>query len=415
MNSKVIATVIVAVLVVAGAGAAIVVVNNDRQSGPSDLIMDYRPDTAGQTFTDGAGREVTVPDQLGHGIVTIGSSGPLRFLSVFGLNDLVIETDKGDVTDNRNGRAYSYAYPFSSLERYHADNTISSALVEDLGQLKPSLVIIQNNIYTSNKELCDNLAKVTTVVVIEAQQMQYMLDDDGKVASYLVNNFTMLGKVLGKDARAAEIIDGIQGIVDDIESLSSGTSDKKVYVAGVTISGSNPLNTTFPIYIPFDLTGVNNAYTGSTDNKVSLTVEEFTVMDIDMIVIDPSSVDKIVGNTGSQYVLEYLYGINNDGNPDNDIPLYVTVPIVWDSINYDCAMASAYYIAHLVYGTLTLEEVEQKVVNIFTTFYGDGGKDVLKDMQEFFSIKSSGSGQKVPMFSELTIVKSGDNYLLTTA
>lgn len=216
-------------------------------------------------------------------------------------------------------------------------------------------------------------------------------------------NVNLLGKVLKKEDRAEELITGIEGILSDLRSVSV-TLDKHVYVDGVTISGSNTLNTTFPVYIPFDLTGTTNAYDlGSTQNKVVLRVEAFTTLDVDMIVVDPSSSDK-VGEADSQYLLEYVYRLNNDSDPSNDIPIYVTVPIVWDSINYDCALASAYYVSHLVYGNLTADEVEKRIVHTFEVFYGEEhGSDVFDSMKEFFVGKSSANGQEMPLLQEVVV------------
>ena len=232
--------------------------------------------------------------------------------------------------------------------------------------------------------------------------MQYMTDGDGGLADYFEFNVDLLGQVLKKEDRASEIISGIEGILSDLRGIS-GTSDQNVYIAGVTISGSNTLNTTFPVYIPFDLTGTSNAYQGSTENKVVLRVEAFTTMDIDMMIVDPSSSDK-VGEADSQYLMEYVYRLNSDSDPSNDIPIYITVPIVWDSVNYDCALASSYYVAHLVHGCLTDQEVEDRIVHIFEVFYGEEhGSGVFDDMREFFDGKSSANGQEMPLLQKVVI------------
>ena len=381
----------------------------------SDLrLPSYVPDTKGQTFVDAAGRTVTVPDQLGNGIVTIGGTGPLRFLSMFGMNGYVIETDKGDVTDNKNGRAYSYAYPYDQLTSYHADNAIDAALVEKLGKDRPSLVITSLSLYSSNTDLFSSLAKMTTLIVLENQRMDTMGDAESGVAEFFRNNVEWLGKAFGKVDRASELISGVESVIKELSSLK-GNGDSKVYVAGVTISGSNTLNTTFPVYMPFDLTGTANAYNlGSTANKVVLKEEEIAKLDIDMIIIDPSSSDK-VSQPESQYFLRYVSIINGDSDPSNDIPLYVTVPIVWDSINYDCALASAYYVAHLVHGTLTLEQVEGKINDIFVLFYGDEGNHVFSDMKAFFAGKSSANGVEFPILGEAKVVKNGSEYTIAAA
>lgn len=398
MNTKttLIAVVVAAIVVIAAAAAVLL---------PQDNGGNGNREPAGDYVTDALGRHVEIPADLDNGIVTIGSTGPLRFASMFDVFDEIIEVDKGDITDNRNGRGYSYAFPYSTLDpvaQSHPDNALDSATLESIVNKNPSLVITTEGVWNNYSENFSLLAGQCTVVVLKDQQMKYMTAGDGGLADYFEFNVNLLGQVLGKEDRAQEIITDIEGILEDLREVS-GTSSERIYVAGVTISGSNTLNTTFPTYIPFDLTGTVNAYDGgSNDNKVVLNVEAFTALDIDMIVVDPSSSDK-VGEKDSQLVLEYLYDLNNDSDPGNDVPIYITVPIVWDSINYDCALASAYYISHLVYGNLTLEEVEQRIDNVFEVFYGDAGTDVFDDMKSFFVQKSSDNEQNMPVLGQVEI------------
>lgn len=394
-----IAALAIVIVVIAASSAYIVMSGHDGKNGTQD-------DPGDGYVTDALGRQVGIPSDLDDGIVTIGSTGPLRFASMFDVFDHVVEVDKGDVTDNRNGRAYSYAYDYKSFDvdtQTHPDNALETAVLERIVNMHPSLVITTQGVWNNYSVNFGILAGQCTVVVLKDQQIQYMTDADGGLAEYFEFNVNLLGKVLGKEDRSKEIISEIEGILSDLRSLS-GKSDSNIYVAGVTISGSNTLNTTFPRYVPFDLTGTKNAYDlGSTDSKVTMTVEDFTKLDIDMIIVDPSSSDKIK-ELDSQYVLEYIYRVNTDSDPDNDIPIYITVPIVWDSINYDCALASAYYVSHLAYGSLSVEEVEQRIVHVFETFYGDHGTDVFDDMKEFFVQKSSDNGQEMPVLGQVEVV-----------
>ena len=399
MNSRttIIALALAAIVVVAA--AAVIWTNGHGNQGGSD-------DQTEGTVTDALGRTVKIPDSLENGIVTIGSTGPLRFASMFDVFEHVIEVDKGDITDSKNGRGYSYAFAYDSLDpstQSHPDNALDSSTVESIVNKHPGLIITTEGVWNNYSANFGILAGQCTVVALKDQQMQYMTDEDGGLADYFEFNVNLLGQVLKKEDRAEELITGIEGILSDLRSVS-GTSDKHVYVAGVTISGSNTLNTTFPVYIPFDLTGTTNAYDlGSTQNKVVLRVETFTTLDVDMIIVDPSSSDK-VGEADSQYLLEYVYRLNNDSDPSNDIPIYVTVPIVWDSINYDCTLASAYYVSYLVYGNLTAEEVEEKIVHVFEVFYGEEhGSAVLDSMKEFFDGKSSANGQVMPLLKEVVV------------
>ena len=402
MNIKIIAIVLVAILGVAAVG--IYIVTGDEEKS-------YHPNTAGQEITDAVGRTVVVPDTLENGIVTIGSSGPLRFLSCFDVFELVIETDKGDVTDSRNGRAYSYAYPFYNLTEYHADNALESGTVESIANKNPSLIVVQESIWTNYGENCRALATKCTLIVIKSQSMTTMWNDNYDLSKDMQDTFNLLGTILGKEDRAKELINGIGGILKDLRSYIK-TSDKNVYIAGVTINGSNTFNTTFPTYMPLKLIDGNNAYTEpSTESRVTINVEKFATMDIDIIAIDPSSSDKMA-ESDNQLALEYVYKVNNDGSTANDIKLYVTVPIVWDSINYDCSLASAYYLTYLLYGGLTHDQVISKINNIFKVFYGNDGSNVLNDMSEFFVKKSSDNNVEMPILEEVKIVESGGKYFI---
>ena len=387
MEKSAIVAIAAVVIVVAAGGIGFAMMNKDKDGSSGEV-------------TDAMGRNISVPENLDKGIVTIGSTGPLRFASMFDVADKVIEVDIGDITDNKNGRAYSYAYPYDKLDtetQSHANNALDTATVEKIANKNPSLVITSEGIwknYTANFEI---LEKQCTIVVIKDQQMKFMTGDDGKLADFMTFNINLLGKVFKQESRAESLINGINGIIADIASLK-GTSDKNIYVAGLTISGSNPLTTTFPSYIPFDLTGSSNAYKGtSTESKVVLTVEEFALMDIDMILIDPSSSDKI-SVQDSQLVMKNIYDQGASAPK-----MYITVPIVWDSINYDCALASAYVVAYFNYGGFTEEQLKEKVNNVFTMFYGDHGANVLKDMGDFFVGKSTANGQVMPLFKEVTI------------
>ena len=385
MSTKLLAVVMAIIIVVAGVG--LYIATGDRNNGGDNP-------SGGETVTDALGREVTIPDDLDGGIVVLGSSGPLRFVSMFDVFEHIIEIDKGDITDAKNGRGYSYAYAYDEFDvetQSHADNSLDAITAERIGNKSPSIVITVASVWNKDLSNFETLSKKCAILVLNTPNMKSMTEEDGTVAKYISDNITMLGKVFKQESRAAELIEGINGILKDIRSLS-GDAQESVYVAGETITGSNSL-----------------------DNKVILNVETITLMDMDMIVIDPSSSDKIIGNEASQSVLKYLYGINNDDDKTNDIPLYITVPIVWDHINYDGVLASSYCLDYLVYGTMTLDEVREKIDSVFTLFYGENGKDVFSDMCDFFDGKSAANGQEMPLLSQVTIVKNGNGYALEAA
>jgi len=174
------------------------------------------------------------------------------------------------------------------------------------------------------------------------------------------------------------------------------------------------LVTTFPTYLPLMLVDGVNAYQkrDGDGDKVVLGAESVNEMDFGTILIDPSSSDKISVKE-SQDLLDLIYrGIHQE---DRDISLYVTAPIVWDNINYDCVLVSSYYIAHLLYGTLTADEVIEKANAVFELFYGENGKNVLDGMTSFFEEKSRSNNAELPLFGKAEITKNGNTYGLKAA
>ena len=429
MDQKTAILLVIAAIAIVGVGAGIYVLTDDGPNDDQDTTPDVDPEpvkpTEREFAIDALGRQVPIPDNLDNGIVTVGLAGPLRYLTLFDVYDKIIEIDKSDASDKNNGRGFSYAYDYTKKPTHPSPN-LSNELVEHLGQLKPSLVIMQQSIWENNTGLGEILAKATPVLVTPAQNMlDFVNYSDFTVCDTYKKSITMVGQVLKMEDRAAEHLQDVQNILDDIRKYVKPNADPGItYVAGLTIHGSNVWNTTFPDYIPLRITSGVNAYSGDTDKegRAPLNVEDAMncIMHFDQatgkytkvcdrIVIDPSSSDKIKEES-TQKMMEGIYKINNDGDKTNDIGLYVTYPIVWCYINYDCVLAGSYYLCELMYGTLSHAEVEKKVQNVFDTFYGVHGKNIPHDMGEFFVGKSADAGVELPLISEIEIVYKDGKY-----
>ncbi len=396
------------------AGLLLISCGGRRESAKSGdkAVVEKESVKKSSLLIDAAGRTVTVPENLDNGIVTLGGCGPLRFLSIFDLFNSVIEVDKGDVTDSKNGRGYSYAYSYDSFgpDKYHPDNKLESETVEKIGQKEPSLIIVQKRIYDNYTENCELLASRFPLVVLPDQRMTELWNSNYELADWYVQAVNIVGAATGREEKAAEHIKDVNEIIADIRSLS-GESDKSVYVAGLTWMGSNELTTTFPSYLPLMLVGAKNAHGGNETSRVVMDPEAVTGIDMDYMVIDPSSANKL-STPNSQLILEWIYKRNTDDDDSNNIRLFATLPIVWDHVNYDCALAGAYFLDHLVYGTLSIEEVESKINNVFETYYGENGKKVLNGMKLFFQGKSSAYGVQLPLLRELKVVESKGQYVI---
>lgn len=103
-------------------------------------------------------------------------------------------------------------------------------------------------------------------------------EDVSGISDEMSGTIDTLGRLLGQEERAEELISGIDGIIKDIRSLV-GESDPRAYLAGANYGGTNTLNTTLARYDPFTLTGLHNAYTGGEkmdmiDRVLNMPLEE---------------------------------------------------------------------------------------------------------------------------------------------
>ena len=108
--------------------------------------------------------------------------------------------------------------------------------------------------------------------------------------------------------------------------------------------------------------------------------------------------------------MSYIYGVNNDADPSNDISMYTVLPIVWDGCNWDASLVGSFYISYLLYDSMNADEAMDKMTEVFEFFYGSDGSSVIDDMSQFFKEKSSKNGVELPLFSEVEIVKTAGGY-----
>lgn len=400
MKSITWAIAIVAIVVLAGAGAVLMTGHggDDVQDGTDHV-------------TDSAGRSVPIPESLDGGIVVVGmSTSPLRLLSMFDVHDHVIEVDMNEVNNPLNGRGYAFAFDYTDCD-YHANNTLDNETVESIASKNPSLVVVMNTVYTTYRDNVEILSNAAPTFVLKVQVDLWDEDVSG-ISDEMSGTIDTLGKLLGQEERAEELISGIDGIIKDIRSLV-GESDLRAYLAGANYGGTNTLNTTLARYNPFTLTGLHNAYTGGETSKVEIPVERLTRMDFDIMVLDPSSADKY-GDPNSQLVMQYYHSINSDSDPDNDVRIYTAMPVSGFGTNYDGVLVNGYFLAHVFYGQLTGEQMLERIDNIYTVFYGDAGKDVFQKMGAAYQDYFGRLGYDMSLLAQVEIVDDGGRFEFRT-
>ena len=419
MDSKNTILIVAVVAIVAIAGiAAFVLMNN----GGSD-----NPEPTGDTVVDAAGRTVTIPDNLNNGIVTGGKLSVVRMLSYFPeafnkikMVDLNIQTSLDSA-----GQNYAYIDSMKAViqqAQTHETDTFSDADKEAIGQLNPSLIIVNKDTYSANKDTCDLFAKSFTLIVVDSMSNfdynpfwtdNYQLKDDFKAC------FTLFGKILKQEDRAKELIDGMNAALKDLKGMMSGTPSGNYYVAGVSYMGVNDLLATFPNFLSLKMINGVNTYVDAKGAYDGIRVQlpdgdALTEFDFTDVIIDPSSFPKMApSNENSQIFLKYIYTINQE--LEEDIGIHVIYPMVAFGTNWESAIINAFYLANLCYGEeYTPEELAKKSTDLMNIFFKDNGTKVIKGIEN--SIKAKGEkaagGQDLSIFSDQTVVQIDGKYYL---
>jgi ABC-type Fe3+-hydroxamate transport system substrate-binding protein len=413
MSNKIIAIVVTLLLGVSGV-AVYALAGGESQTER----VDYKSDV---TVTDYAGREVSIPTSLDGGIITIGRLSTLRWLAYFPEEfEYVTMVDISMAAEKQGALAYSHAYGNILL---NAD-THSNDSLEDLEKINfanPSLILVNDSTYKAYKDACEKLAMMNPLAVIDTMsdmETTGFWDNDYKLCDRFVNQADLYGALLKNENRAEDIKGYFQDALDDIRNNCIGeTSAHVTYVGGPVNQGSNPLTSTFNPYLPHMLVNGTNALGNSTNStRIDLTPEEFGNLSFDYMIIEPSTVNpnkeggNLLVNTLSQGVLHNIYHKNEDS--PGSVRMFIIMPMISHSANWLCALTSAYHLAYLEHGIISMDDVIEKSNDLFIKFYGtERGNGVLEGMEEYFENlgKTIHGDLCTELFSEVKVELTSNN------
>lgn len=241
-------------------------------------------DASIREITDMRGRVVSVPTRI-DGIIALGANS-LRMLSYFDSVDKVIA-----VEDSGHAREKTM-YDFFYLATYRVAHP-------ELREL-PSIGSEQNReaIIAAGPDIVFS----STVDVAALDQLQealgipvFAIDADVELgdAERFLGQFRLMGRVLGEQGRAEELVSGIEALLRDLEARAARVVEpKRAYAGGMMYYGPADLLRTTGDYDPFDYTGtVNVMPTNPTGNKqpYMTNLEELVRADPDYVFVDAAN------------------------------------------------------------------------------------------------------------------------------
>jgi len=359
----------VAVMVIAAIGAVLVLNSLDN-----DIEGDF-------TVTDMRGRTVTIKNDV-DSIVCLSASS-LRLISYFGAVDMVSGIDSFDAKSMGSPANYYKATYRIAYQNISSINSVGSeSNFADINATGADVI------FTSVEDVAvlNDLQNKTNIPVVGLNaQGAFDIDDMESFGQQL----TLIGKVLGMEERAEELIDGINDLLDELEGYKAEVPEaqyKKSYVGGMFYFMQGGLYKTTGKYLPFDLTCADNVMPDvNNGNPYDTSLVDLMDADPDYIFIDSmtyaASMQSLENDNAS------LANVNAIVNGD----VYSTLVYKYYGTNWETEIINAFYIGSVLNPDVYDYDMEDKANEILALFFP--GADI--DYEDLQSMQAPGCGQVI--------------------
>ena len=326
-----------------------------------------------RTITDGAGRQVQVPENV-ESIICVGV-GALRYTCYVGAADLVV-----GVEDYETKEGIDRLYNLVNHEKFKDLPVIGTNGVpyaEEIIAVAPQVIVMSK----SASAAADDLQNKTGTPVVVVPGSDTTLDD----AAY--ETICLLGELCSAQSRAEELTAYLKGIQKDLDDRTKAIPDEEkptVYVAGVSFRGLHGFEGTEAGYGPFDLIHARNlADTTGQSGAFDIDLEQVLSWDPDIIFLDFNGMALIQESYAKNP--DYFHALTAVQNEN----VYSQISFRSYASNLDTALADAYYAACILYPD-QFRDVDPvaKAGEIFEKLLGANPYDELKEAgYEFRPIK----------------------------
>ena len=286
-----------------------------------------------RTITDGAGRQVEVPETV-ESIVCVGV-GALRYTCYMGAQDLVVGVEDYEVKPGMS-RLYNYVN-FDQFKDLPVIGTNGEPYTEEIINLFPDVIVMSKSASVE----ADDLQNKTGVPVVVVPGSDTTLDADA------FETIRILGQLYGMESRAAELTAYLNEIQQDLVSRTRDIPEESkptVYVGGVSFKGHHGFEGTEAGYGPFVLIGARNlADTTGQTGAFNIDLEQVLSWDPDIIFIDFNGMGFIKEDYAQ--IPDYYNALTavQEGK------VYSQISFRSSASNLETALADAYYAACVLY------------------------------------------------------------------
>jgi len=337
-KNKIFAIAAVLIVVIAAVGVALFLTKDD---GGNDAAI---------TVTDSMGREVVIPEEI-DSIFCIGACS-LRLVSYFDAVDKVTAMETYGTFNTRDDQTYYLVNKaqFSALPQVGTD-------AESIIAANFSIVITSTAV---DAAAADTLQNQTGIPV-------FTINANLEFGQVFYDQIISMGTLLGEENRAAELNDGIAGLINDVKSAAPSNSTASAYACGMFYYGGASFLKASGNYLPFDYSNVTNAIDPATNGQpYVITLETLIAADPDYIFVDgiglSGCVASINGYIDDDTGLEDVSAIENNHT-------YSTMIYKCYGTNWENQLVNVYFVADTINGGMYSWSFEDKANEIIQLFY----------------------------------------------
>ncbi|NCC67493.1 MAG: iron ABC transporter substrate-binding protein [Clostridia bacterium] len=333
-------------------------------SGCSNLSAESSPDTAEattRTIADVLGREVEIPTQIDSIICT--GPGALRLVCYAQAQDLVTGVEDVDKT-TLNTIKCPYGYVFNEVFKDlpsigKGGGRSNTAYDEEIIVLQPDVILTA---YSS--DAVEELQQKTCIPVVCITQYEGNFFGDDLEAS-----FTLIGDILGKQERCAELVSYMEQAQADLNDRTKDVADAdklRAYAGAVTFGGGHGIEGTYANFGPFTAINATNVADETCEKSYFIVdLERIVTWDPDVIFLDPANMELV----NEEY----------SNNPDyfNSLSavqageVYSMPSYIWYNTNLEMGIADTYYAGMVLFPEQFADiDIEAKTDEILEMFLG---------------------------------------------
>jgi iron complex transport system substrate-binding protein len=291
------------------------------------------------TVQDMAGRAVRVPKSVNR-MIALGP-GALRLVVYLGAMDRVVgveEAEKGRFPFAARPYALAVRARILALPSFGEGGVGRNPDPEAILSLRPDLIV------AAGLDAAQ-LAGLETKTGIPLVVVDY--GGIGVFREEASRSLELLGRVLGRERRASEILRFIRTCREDLQRRTSGIGEREkraVYVGGIGHKGRQGLMSTEAGFLPLAFAGGRNvADTAGRPGHLFVDREKVLAWNPDVIFIDTNGLDLVAADYETTPAFYHALGAVRAGR------VYTLFPYNFYNTNIEVALADAYFIGKVLY------------------------------------------------------------------